>query len=140
MSINNKLLLVVNPISGGIDKAEIIGYLENRCQQENRDLRIYHTSGERDEQQLRTLIREFSPERVLVMGGDGTIKLLAGILRHTDIPIGLFPAGSANGLAENLDLPDDLEGQADIALGPHFVNLDCIEVNGETCLHISESG
>ena len=140
MSTNKKVLLVVNPISGGIDKAEIIDYLEKRFDQEKRDLSLYYTSGKNDLEQLTDIINEMQPERVLIIGGDGTIKLLAGIIKETSIPIGLFPAGSANGLAENLDLPPDLEGQAEIALGNNYVDLDCISVNGEICLHISDIG
>ena len=140
MSTNKKVLLVVNPISGGIDKAEIIDYLEKMFDQEKRDLSLYYTSGKNDLEQLTDIINEMQPERVLIIGGDGTIKLLAGIIKETSIPIGLFPAGSANGLAENLDLPPDLEGQAEIALGNNYVDLDCISVNGEICLHISDIG
>ena len=140
MSKNKKVLLVINPISGGIDKAEIIDYLEKRFAREKQLLSLYYTSGKNDEEQLRAIIHEMNPERILIVGGDGTIKLVAGVIRETSIPIGLFPAGSANGLAENLDLPDDLEEQANIALGENYVNLDCIDVNGEICLHISDIG
>jgi len=140
MSKNKKLLLVVNPISGGIDKAEIINFLQNKCEQEDRELSIYYTIGNTDEKPLREMIGNLQPERVIVIGGDGTIKLLAGIIKETSLPIGLLPAGSANGLAENLNLPPDLEGQVDIALGTHYVKLDCINVNGELCLHISDIG
>lgn len=140
MSTNKKVLLVINPISGGIDKAEIIDYLEKRFEKEEHVLSLYYTSGKNDEEQLRGIIHEMKPERVLIVGGDGTIKLIAGIIKETSTPIGLFPAGSANGLAENLELPGDLDGQALIALGNNYVDLDCININGEICLHISDIG
>lgn len=131
---------MVNPISGGRDKSEIIDYLETRFEREQRELSIYYTSGKNDELQLKGILHELEPERVLVIGGDGTIKLLAGILKDTSIPIGLFPAGSANGLAENLDLPTDLEELAEVALGDRYRELDCIDVNEEVCLHVSDIG
>ena len=140
MSTKKNALLVVNPISGGIDKAEIIDFLEKQVEREQPELSIYYTSGKNDEQQLQGIIHEMQPERVLVIGGDGTIKLLAGVLKETSIPIGLFPAGSANGLAENLDLPLDLKELAEVAMGNNFLELDCIEVNEEVCLHISDIG
>ena len=140
MSTKKNALLVVNPISGGIDKAEIIDFLEKQFEREQQELSIYYTSGKNDEQQLQGIIHEMQPERVLVIGGDGTIKLLAGVLKETSIPIGLFPAGSANGLAENLDLPLDLKELAEVAMGNNFLELDCIEVNEEVCLHISDIG
>ena len=140
MSTNKKALLVVNPISGGIDKSETIDRLQARFDQEQRELSIYYTSGNNDKAQLKAIVKELQPERVLVAGGDGTMKLLAEILKGTSIPIGLFPAGSANGLAENLDLPSNLEELIDVALGNRFRELDCISVNEEICLHISDIG
>ena len=140
MSTKTKALLVVNPISGGRDKSEIIDFLEKRFQREQQKLSIYYTSGKDDRSRLEGLILQLQPERVLVIGGDGTIKLLAGILKETNIPIGLFPAGSANGLAENLDLPANLEELAEVALGNNLRELDCIDVNEEVCLHISDVG
>lgn len=140
MSTNKKALLVVNPISGGIDKSETIDRLQARFDQEQRELSIYYTSGKNDKAQLKAIVKELQPERALVAGGDGTMKLLAEILKGTSIPIGLFPAGSANGLAENLDLPSNLEELIDVALGNRFRELDCISVNEEICLHISDIG
>ncbi|MGB7842243.1 MAG: diacylglycerol kinase, partial [Salinimicrobium sp.] len=56
------------------------------------------------------------------------------------IPLGIFPAGSSDGLAENLDLPSNLAELTDVALGDHFINLDTIKINQELCLHISDIG
>ena len=140
MSTKMKALLVVNPISGGIDKAEIITYLKELFEREQQELSIYYTSGKNDREQLEGMVRDLEPERVLVAGGDGTIKLLAGILKDTSIPIGLFPAGSANGLAENLNLPTQLEELARVALGNNLKEMDCINVNEEVCLHVSDIG
>src|SRR5690606_3778376 len=140
MSTNKKALLVVNPISGGIDKSQIIDHLQDRFEREQNELSIYYTSGKNDKEQLKAIVKELQPDRVLVTGGDGTIKLMAEILKNTSIPIGLFPAGSANGLAENLNLPSGLEDLVEVALGNKFRELDCISVNEEICLHISDVG
>lgn len=140
MPTNTNVLLVVNPISGGIDKGQIIEFLTRKFDEDKRDLTLYYTSGVNDKEELEGIINQKMPERVLIVGGDGTIKLIAGILKDTSIPMGLFPAGSANGLAENLDLPPDLEAQVSVALGDNFLHLDCINVNDEICLHISDIG
>lgn len=140
MSTNQKVLLVVNPISGGRDKKPIIELLKKKIQETNGELTIYQTTGEHDKFRLQELIGEFEPTRILIAGGDGSIKLVAEILKGDEIPIGIFPAGSANGLAENLGLPKDIETLADIALGDNFITLDTIEINKELCLHISDVG
>ncbi|CAM3930403.1 diacylglycerol/lipid kinase family protein [Deinococcus marmoris] len=66
-------------------------------------------------------------------GGDGTVSSLAYAARYTDVPILAYPAGTANLIARNLDLPDDpAELTAVLAAGQSVrVDLGEIEVRGE---------
>lgn len=140
MSINQKVLLVVNPVSGGRDKASAINQIRELLNQNEKDLKIFKTTGEHDKQNLLQIVEDYQPSRVFIMGGDGTIKLMAEILMDNKIPLAIFPAGSANGLAENLDLPSDIPELVKIGLSDNFVELDTISVNNELCLHISDVG
>jgi len=54
-------------------------------------------------------------DRVVVAGGDGTVRQVAGVV--ADVPIGVIPIGTANIVARNLHLPrHQLDKAADIAL------------------------
>ena len=58
-------------------------------------------------------------DRVLVWGGDGTVRrcidtIVGDGLDH--VSVGILPAGTANLLAKNLNIPTDLEAAVDIAL------------------------
>lgn len=140
MTTNHRVLMVVNPISGGIDKEPIIDHVTKTLEDQEGTLKIYKTSGERDKEELTKIIKEYQPNRIFAVGGDGTIKLIAEIITDDPVPLGIFPAGSANGLAENLDIPRDIPEMTKIALGNHFIYLDTITVNHELCLHISDIG
>lgn len=140
MTINERVLLVINPISGGRDKTSTIDDITKILTEKKSESKIYRTSGVHDKEDLTELIGEYRPTRIFVIGGDGTIKLLAEILKDDQIPLAIFPAGSANGLAENLDLPSGIPELTEIGLGAHFVELDTISVNNELCLHISDVG
>lgn len=140
MTTNQRVLLVVNPISGGRDKSNLIEQIKVKLLESRADLHIYNTTGVRDREQLTEITSNYQPTRILVAGGDGTIKLIAEILEDDTIPLGILPVGSANGLAENLDLPTDSTEIIEVALGNNFIKLDTIEINSELCLHMSDVG
>ena len=140
MTTINRVLMVVNPISGGKDKKPFIEHITRKLNDLKIELKIFQTSGESDKEELRELLKSYEPSRIFSVGGDGTIKLIAEILKDDSIPISIFPAGSANGLAENLNLPTEIEKLTQIAISDNFVLLDSITVNHELCLHIADVG
>ena len=64
-----------------------------------------------------------SPERILAVGGDGTVNAAASWLNERGVacPIGIVPAGTGNNLARGLGLPLDLEPALELACGPPSV-------------------
>lgn len=140
MSDIKNVLLVVNPISGALDKANLILQIELEVKKIDAHLIIFQTTGKEDLLNLKKRIQELKPCRILIAGGDGTIKLTAEALKDEDIPVGIIPAGSANGLASNLNLPIIIEEQIHIALGNTFQRIDIILINDEYCLHMADFG
>jgi len=53
-------------------------------------------------------------DAVVACGGDGTVREVASVLRHTDTLMGILPAGSGNDFRKSLGIPRDLEGALDI--------------------------
>lgn len=134
------VLLVVNPISGAIEKTDVIEQVKKEVSNLKASLVIFETSGKDDCSKLEKQINDLDPCRIAVAGGDGTIKLLAEALNGKKIPVGIIPAGSANGLATNLDLPNTLEGQIKVAFGENLRQMDIIVIDDEFCLHMSDFG
>src|SRR5690606_25385823 len=140
MKSNIKLLLVINPISGGSEKDQIIKDIQDIVLNQHAVLDVYQTTGDTDEKHIKALVERKVIDRILVAGGDGTIQLVAKAILGLNIPMGIIPAGSANGLASNFNIPDNLEEQVKITLGNHFINMDVISVNNHLCLHIADIG
>lgn len=67
--------------------------------------------------QTRAALR-MHPAVVIAVGGDGTVRAVAGELSGTNIPLGIIPAGTGNLLARNLSIPlnSSLRDLASIAI------------------------
>lgn len=64
--------------------------------------------------------------RVLVAGGDGTVRMVLGALQGTGVPVGILPAGTGNVLARNLGLPRRLREAVDVALDGRPLPMDLL--------------
>lgn len=140
MKSENYILLVVNPIAGDSEKDDIITAVKNEVIRRNYSFKLYKTTGKDDRNAIDTLLKEYEPSHVLVAGGDGTISLVAECIYEKDIILGIIPAGSANGMAVNFDLPQTLKEQLDIALSGCTLGIDVLFINGKICLHIADLG
>ena len=83
-----KILFVINPISGGVDKEPFIREAKSKCEKYGIQYHLFKTTGKDDEKHLEDILVEFRPDKVASVGGDGTtlftsIALLKwGLLRH----------------------------------------------------------
>ena len=68
---------------------------------------------------IRTMIEDDGVDRVVVWGGDGTVRRCIHTVvegGYDDVTVGIMPAGTANLLAANLGIPADLPAAARIAV------------------------
>lgn len=140
MSIKKKYLLVVNPISGDTDKTEILEQIHAFANHLNIDIVSYETSGKNDESEIKKIYDANKPARVIIAGGDGTIKMVAEALEKEDVIFGIIPAGSANGLSIDLNLPTTLGENIQVAFQNDYMEIDMVEINGKKSLHLSDIG
>ena len=70
-------------------------------------------------------------ELVLVWGGDGMVQRCVDALAGSGVPVGIIPAGTANLLAHNLGIPEDLPEAVRIAFHGRQRPLDLGKLNGE---------
>ncbi|WP_269240407.1 diacylglycerol/lipid kinase family protein [Flavobacterium limnophilum] len=138
--MKKNVVLIVNPVSGAIDKTEFIDAATLFATKENLNVVLYTTSGKEDISKIRTLYAQHKPERVIIVGGDGTIKIVAEALETQDVILGILPAGSANGLSVDLNLPTTLEENLEVAFLSHYVEIDMISINGIKSIHLSDIG
>lgn len=85
------------------------------------------------EQKLIDLLKAERPERVIIVGGDGTVSQTMAVLGGNDLPdlqFGIIPTGTGNDLARSLDIPlGDVEAAWQLALGGTAREMDIIKTS-----------
>ncbi|MEO8240356.1 MAG: diacylglycerol kinase family protein [Flavobacterium sp.] len=138
--MKKNIIFVVNPISGDLDKSDLITAVSEFSDTHHFHLEVYETKGENDIKEIQKLYHQYQPERIIVAGGDGTIKMVAEAMETYDVIIGILPAGSANGLSVDLNLPNTIEENLKIAFLNHYIEMDMICINGKKSIHLSDIG
>jgi len=77
---------------------------------------------------------------VVVGGGDGTVRTLAGILAGSDVPLGVLPLGTLNHFAKDLSISLDMDGAVRTLSEGHIRVVDLGEVNGHFFINNSSVG
>ena len=138
--MKKNVIFVVNPISGDLDKSDLLDTVREFSVTHKFELVVYETTGDEDVAAIQSLYEECNPERIVVAGGDGTIKMVAEAMETHDIVIGILPAGSANGLSVDLNLPATLDENLEVAFLHHCIEMDMISINGKKSIHLSDIG
>ena len=105
MSEKKRITFIVNPISGGHQKEEIIEMINQEMDLDRFkvDIRITEFAGHAVE--IAHQCAAEGVDIVAAVGGDGTVNEVARALTHTQTALGIVPCGSGNGLARHLCIP-----------------------------------
>jgi diacylglycerol kinase (ATP) len=136
---NHKFLFIINR-SSGTNTPDWQKIIADYFTAFNHIVEVYQLPNDFNVKSIIEKIVLFSPNRVIAVGGDGTIKLVAECLMHTKTPLGILPAGSANGLAKELHIPEDPAKALDVIVTGHLKKIHLIKINNHICVHLSDIG
>ena len=110
-----KIMLIINPTSGGEKALDYKEKLENKAKKyfEQVDTRI--TQKAQDATNFATEASREHYEAVLVFGGDGTVnEVISGIAEKDYIPkLAIIPGGTGNLITKLLEINQDIDGAID---------------------------
>lgn len=138
---DNKLLFIVNPVSGGKEKHDWEAAIRSYFRDKPHQTEFYILTGKDDLISIQHHIERLQPSKVIAVGGDGTVKMVAGLLKETEMALGILPAGSANGMAKELGIPQQMENALDVIVNGEGKKIDVLRINEEQiCIHLSDVG
>lgn len=134
-------LFAINPASGGIDKSTWVEGIRAFFQDSPHRIDLLMLTGTDDKIRLQRRVDEVKPDRLVAVGGDGTVKFVGERAMEDNLPLGILPAGSANGMAREMAIPADLNAALDVVVNGEIHPVDIIAINdGDLCLHLSDMG
>ena len=134
-----KLLFIINPGSGSHD-INLKEVISSHFSSKEVSIELFDLPKDCSLEKIKQSITQANADRVVAVGGDGTLKLVAECLLNTDVPIGIIPAGSANGMAKELGIPTDIEEALDLVVNGKPKKIHTVKLNDEICIHLSDLG
>lgn len=101
-----KVRIIINPKSGlGRSPGSLINVIEKNWQDASANI-AYQVSRSVEDGKAKALeaIRD-RVDDVIVVGGDGMVNTIGGVLLGSEVALGVIPAGSGNGFARHFGIP-----------------------------------
>jgi diacylglycerol kinase (ATP) len=106
---DEKILLIVNPLSGDGQAIELLPAVDNFIEQLGITREVRITESAAQAQSLAKTAATLGYNRVIAVGGDGTVNGVASGLIDTNAILGVIPAGRGNDFFRSLEIADDFE-------------------------------
>ncbi|MDR1246375.1 MAG: YegS/Rv2252/BmrU family lipid kinase [Clostridiales Family XIII bacterium] len=138
-----KVLLFYNPNAGnGVIKNNLDTIIERF---QKKGLLVIPVRADMKPNRLTDVFRRMRFDEYLkfiAAGGDGTIHTAVNAMigNNTDMPLAVFPVGTANDFASYFDLPNKLDDMIEIALEERYTSVDIGVANGRCFVNVLAMG
>lgn len=127
----DKTAFILNPFSGYTLKekqiSRISGYIDRHVK--NAEIIISENKGDASEITRRKIKEGIN--RIIAIGGDGTVNEIAKVLVDTEIALGIIPTGSGNGLARHFHIPMEFKNAIEVINHCTIRKMDYGLINGK---------
>ena len=141
LHLEKKLFFIYNPHAGKENiKGKLYGIIQ-AMSDAGYAITIYPTRAPQDAiEQIQNLPDDY--DLVVCSGGDGTLdEVMTGMMhRKHKIPVGYIPAGSCNDFARSLQIPNNMERAAEIAVRGVNYAIDVGSLNERNFIYVAAFG
>src|SRR5258708_3575417 len=142
-----KTALILNPAAGvsllakqNIPEGELETTLLQLLHEQGIEPTVYYTTLEDPGLGIATQLVAEGTERIIVVGGDGTIHSVAHGLIGSECVLGIIPAGTMNNLAYCLGISEELKEACAVLTEGEARRIDVGLINGHTFLEVAGIG
>ena len=135
-----RIVFIVNPKAGTNLQKHIRTSVDRHLDHKRFIYGIWHTERAGHAAELTRKAIEEGYEIVVAVGGDGSINEVASELMHTDVAMGIIPAGSGNGLAMHLGYGRDIDRAVRKLNTATVKTIDCGRLNGLPFINLAGIG
>ena len=129
-----KILFIANPLSGGIDKKELLNKIGKSIRHS------YEVAFTERPGHATQLARDTDADIVVAVGGDGTVNEVACGLLGTDKVLGIIPCGSGDGLALHLGISRNVRKAVATLNNGVITDMDCGLMDGKPFFSVAGVG
>ena len=138
----NYVLLIYNPHSGSNMFPKHLDSIVAGFQENGMVVVPLRADGSISVEQMLSLISQHDFKKIIAAGGDGTINIVVNAMMENDIniPLAIFPAGTANDFAHYFQIPTVFERMLSIAVSDHYSYSDIGKCNGRYFVNVAAIG
>jgi YegS/Rv2252/BmrU family lipid kinase len=138
-----RAVVIINPVSGprrhrSIEACASLAHAVFARHGGTAEVRV--TTARGDARAWSEQARADGADLVLAWGGDGTINEVASGLAFSDVPLGIVPGGSGNGLARDLGIPLDPESALTLAASGRTRRIDAGRIDSSLFFNVAGIG
>lgn len=138
--MQRRLLFLLNPHAGVQTGKPLSEIIQQKCHSERVAFEICNSSADGNYEWLRKKIVQEHFTDVVIAGGDGTISAIASSILDLNIPIGIIPRGSGNGLALAAGISKNPYNALDVIFKGNASFVDAFTINNQFSCMLSGIG
>jgi YegS/Rv2252/BmrU family lipid kinase len=135
-----KILFIVNPVAGKGKAKGLVPLIEGICEKRNVNYNIKFTTAPGEASQIAKKGAEEGFDRIVSVGGDGTLNEIVNGMVGTDAAIGVVPGGSGNDFIKTINLHRDVEQIIYDNIDGNAIKVDLARCNGRDFINIGSAG
>ncbi|MDO4552158.1 MAG: YegS/Rv2252/BmrU family lipid kinase [Bacillota bacterium] len=141
-SRNNRVLLIYNPLAGNNMFASNMDLIIDKFQRGDMQIVPVRLGQRGIIEKTLSQIDVSQYKKIIAAGGDGTFHIVVNAMMKcgVDLPLALFPSGTANDFAYYFDLPHKIDDMIKIALADNYTYADLGQINDRYFINVAALG